>query len=1163
MSETLQVQFPQGSHGKDLGGGASDNGEGGGVDDDDDDHDHSWSDEEDRDDSSSSSSCASCSSSSSDDDNSGGGESGDRALGSRKKKKRLGGGHRRHRRGETTGMPPLGSDNPALSSVPGGDVGKQQAGLRISGGGGGGLLPGGKGRGTDAGVGSTWVHRPRLALHGPPGCGQTQLAAAALHLLDGVPVHSLALHSLHGDPSRTAEASLVSRFVEARRNVPSVLYLPGAHQWWDGEDEAAAVHPHLRTLLINLLDDIPDTWPILVVSTWETKPEDGGNGGGGGSALGDYSYNMAASASRSGSSKQLISALLGGSRAEEGPWGLGVSGGGGAWGGGGAAGGGGSVDVYGEEGERVGWNGAIEMTLTGDKQREGFAEEMLSTLAGTLRKAFCARGSRGGRAKKTPPPPLPLAPLPERQEEREEPEDESLKKQEEHYLRELRICLREVLGELRKDRRFSMFKQIGDYEGEFMDLNGIRDKLNAEEYVTLDDFEEDLKLMAEEAKEVRDRLKANLARAEANASALEGARGAAASEGAAGGGGAPGGAGRGSGAGGGDDVGLRRALMEVDRATNQLARAATAVDMACFLRDAALSFLQDCVSRLGYDLEGKCKDIAARKKARGNGGSSGGRAGGRSSPASGKRSATAAAGRGDDGGGSSRSAVAPNYTSESVIEDIYGGVAAQQTGTGSRDRATRASRRSASSDGRFVQLGDRGKLLEQGTEVEVVPPPAKRAARQQRSPAKRRVMFDKGDGEEGGEQEGQEQQAPAPAPAVTVSTAEEQGKTGEGGVGGQPGSVEGAEEATTSAPATVEPPLAASLVDSGSASEGSCTPPGSHTAVAAAPKDATVAAAPAPAAVAPTLPALDTAHGGDEEQQDGDGKAVSSATNPAAEEEEEEPRPALVVPSPEAAANGSTACVNLAAASIPSRGAAPSVAADAAGGAELEQRRQEGPTQAVVAANEAFPLGSAADGDGDALMKDVPVTEAAAAAAAVDAGSTTQASKTSGSTPLAGPAGDGGGCDGGVATALAPAAAVTAAEAAGERGAVGTAAATSSSSSNGAPSAAAKAQTEALAAEEAVKAATAAAAATRQQAKADRKRAKRACEEACARLLETRASVAARTHGWSVEQLLALRGGALELGAALCGRGMPRAKAASASDAVDVVLRYIDRRLPR
>ena len=29
-----------------------------------------------------------------------------------------------------------------------------------------------------------------------------------------------------------------------------------------------------RTLLINLLDEIPDTWPILVVSTWDTCLDD-------------------------------------------------------------------------------------------------------------------------------------------------------------------------------------------------------------------------------------------------------------------------------------------------------------------------------------------------------------------------------------------------------------------------------------------------------------------------------------------------------------------------------------------------------------------------------------------------------------------------------------------------------------------------------------------------------------------------------------------------------------------------------------------------------------------------------------------------------------------------------------------------------------------------
>lgn len=34
-----------------------------------------------------------------------------------------------------------------------------------------------------------------------------------------------------------------------------------------------------RTLLVNLLEDIPDTWPILVVSTWETKSDEGEAGG--------------------------------------------------------------------------------------------------------------------------------------------------------------------------------------------------------------------------------------------------------------------------------------------------------------------------------------------------------------------------------------------------------------------------------------------------------------------------------------------------------------------------------------------------------------------------------------------------------------------------------------------------------------------------------------------------------------------------------------------------------------------------------------------------------------------------------------------------------------------------------------------------------------------
>lgn len=106
--------------------------------------------------------------------------------------------------------------------------------------------------------------------------------------------------------------------------------------------------------------------------------------------------------------------------------------------------------------------------------------------------------------------------------------------------------------------------------------------------------------MAREAKEVRDRLKGDLARAEANAAAI-GAASAPVTRSSssgetdvmAGASGAAAGVGAGAAVagGGGDDA--RRALIEVDRLTGQEARAASAVDLACFLRDAALSFLQE------------------------------------------------------------------------------------------------------------------------------------------------------------------------------------------------------------------------------------------------------------------------------------------------------------------------------------------------------------------------------------------------------------------------------------------------------------------------------------------------------------------------------------------------------------------------------------------
>lgn len=99
-------------------------------------------------------------------------------------------------------------------------------------------------------------------------------------------------------------------------------------------------------------------------------------------------------------------------------------------------------------------------------------------------------------------------------------------------------------------------------------------------------------------------------------------------------------------------------------------------------------------------------------------------------------------------------------------------------------------------------------------------------------------------------------------------------------------------------------------------------------------------------------------------------------------------------------------------------------------------------------------------------------------------------------------------------------------------------------------------------ANEAVEACRAADLAAKRRAKVDARLMKRVCEQECLRLLEARDHITRSTQGWSVEQLLALRGSVLELGAALCGRGRSGVGASSISEAVDILIGYFKRRLP-
>ncbi|XP_042497454.1 ATPase family AAA domain-containing protein At1g05910 isoform X3 [Macadamia integrifolia] len=106
------------------------------------------------------------------------------------------------------------------------------------------------------------VYRPRLLICGDESMGLDHVGPAVLHELEKFPVHSLGLPSLLSDPSaKTPEEALVHIFGEARRNTPSILYLPQFHLWWEN------AHEQLRAVLVALLEELPSDFPILLLGT--------------------------------------------------------------------------------------------------------------------------------------------------------------------------------------------------------------------------------------------------------------------------------------------------------------------------------------------------------------------------------------------------------------------------------------------------------------------------------------------------------------------------------------------------------------------------------------------------------------------------------------------------------------------------------------------------------------------------------------------------------------------------------------------------------------------------------------------------------------------------------------------------------------------------------
>lgn len=107
------------------------------------------------------------------------------------------------------------------------------------------------------------IFRPRLAIFGQPGMGQSFVGAALLHHLEGYHVQSLDIGALMGDSARTPEAAVVQLFVEAKRHKPSVIFIPGLIHW------AHSVSETVRATTKALLDELSPSDPILLLAIAE------------------------------------------------------------------------------------------------------------------------------------------------------------------------------------------------------------------------------------------------------------------------------------------------------------------------------------------------------------------------------------------------------------------------------------------------------------------------------------------------------------------------------------------------------------------------------------------------------------------------------------------------------------------------------------------------------------------------------------------------------------------------------------------------------------------------------------------------------------------------------------------------------------------------------
>ncbi|KAL1514100.1 hypothetical protein ABEB36_003418 [Hypothenemus hampei] len=107
-----------------------------------------------------------------------------------------------------------------------------------------------------------------LTGHGPDHGQSNHVAPALLFRMEHIHSYLLDLASLYREPGRTPEETCIQIFTEARKNIPSIIYIPNIDGWWDMVSEP------VKAIFLSQFRELDPNIPILFLATSEVVYDD-------------------------------------------------------------------------------------------------------------------------------------------------------------------------------------------------------------------------------------------------------------------------------------------------------------------------------------------------------------------------------------------------------------------------------------------------------------------------------------------------------------------------------------------------------------------------------------------------------------------------------------------------------------------------------------------------------------------------------------------------------------------------------------------------------------------------------------------------------------------------------------------------------------------------